>query len=127
SNGGTNNQLGYYGAHRYNADGTVDTTSTRELFIDEGGYLYRVAVGPGGRVIGLARTLYGLNDPPEPWKAQLVSFFEASGQSGQASIDGAEQGAVDEFDPIDLAFQADGKIVVVGMQMHRAKADAAPT
>jgi uncharacterized delta-60 repeat protein len=129
SNSGTNNQTGWFGAHRYNPDGTVDHwlagngTSTRDLDVTEGGYIDRLAVGPGGRVVALSRRVRGFDDPPPPWTAQLESFFDNTAQSGQATIDGAEQGAVDEFDPIDLAFQADGKIVVLGTQIHRAQAD----
>ena len=124
SNGGTNMELGYYGAHRYKPDGTTDTTSSHELYIDEGGWLYALAVSPTGQVVGLSRTQWGLSDPPGPWTAQLVWFFQGSDQSSSGtSIDGAEQGAVDEFDPIDMAFQADGKIVVLGTQIHRAEID----
>jgi uncharacterized delta-60 repeat protein len=130
SNGGTNMHLGYFGAHRYNADGTLDTSvnssgaSTQELYIAEGGSLSHVAIGPDGRVLGLAPTYYGLRDDAR-WTTELASFFRADGRNSRGAIEGAESGAVDEFDPIELAFGADGSVVMVGTQIHRTQADGA--
>lgn len=137
SDGGTDNQLGSFGAHRYNADGSPDkpfggggAAATDQLFIDEDGYLYRLAAAPDGRVVGLASTHYGLSDDGDyvaPRTAELMYVSADGATVTRGKIGGATAGAVDEFSPIDLAFQSDGSLIVAGVRYTRPAVDADPT
>ena len=136
SDGGTNNQLGSMGAHRYNANGLPDTSfggvgaATDQLFIDEDSYLYRIAAAPNGSFAGLASTHYGLSDDGDyvaPRTGELLRFPADGTNVTRGSIGGATAGAVDEFSASDLAFQSDGSLIIAGVRYARPAVDADPT
>jgi uncharacterized delta-60 repeat protein len=138
SDSGTNNQFGSFGLHRYNADGSPDKpfggggagATTAQLYIDEDGYLYRLAAAPDGRVVGLASTHYGLSDDGDyvaPRTGELLSISADGTHVTRGTIDGATAGAVDEFSPTDLAFQSDGSLILAGVRYARPAVDADPT